>query len=295
MRVAAALLCLVLAVPAQALAWGLNPHRFITERAIALLPDQLKPFFEARRAFVVEHSVDPDLWRNAGFEQESPHHFLDLDFAGYGADPFEALPRDYDAAVQKFGLDVVQEQGTLPWRTQEIYGNLRRAFSGLQASSPSPYVLDDIAFFSAVMAHYVADGHVPLHAVVNYDGQLTNQNGLHTRWESELFDRFRDRLRIAPPPIVPVRQPRDFMFEVLLASNRASAGLLAADLQAAAGREFYDDAYFEAFARASLPLVERRLNDAITAVASIIVGAWDEAGRPALVVKPRAPRRIKGQ
>ena len=70
--------------------------------------------------------------------------------------------------------------------------------------------------------------------------------------------------------------------------------LLAADAKAAEGRELYDDATIEAFSRASLPLVERRMSDAISAVASVIVAAWQKAGRPALVVAPRGPRKSRG-
>lgn len=293
MRGATFLLLVLLAVPMPAFAWGFEAHRFITDQVISLLPPELKTYFEKRRAFIVERSIDPDLWRSAGFDQEPPNHFLDLDYESYGAYPFEALPRDYDAAVQKFGREVVRTQGTLPWRTQEMYGNLARAFGSLSGTSPSPYALDDIAFFSAIVSHYIADGHVPLHAIVNYDGQLTDQKGVHSRWEAELFERYRSRLTIAPRPIPPVRNPRDFMFEVLLASNRAAPELLAADKKAAEGRELYDDAYFEAFSRASLPLVEQRMSAAISAVAAVIVGAWEEGGRPALTVPLRGPRRIK--
>ncbi len=292
MRAALPLIAL-LVVPASTLAWGFDAHRFITEQAIALLPPELKPFYETRKAFIVERSIDPDLWRSAGFTQEPPNHFLDLDYEGYGAYPYDALPRDYDQAVQKFGRATIEEQGLLPWRTQEMYGHLRRAFASLKAPTPSTYALDDIAFFSAVISHYVADGHVPLHAVVNYDGQLTNQHGVHARWEAELFERYRTRLTLRLPPVKAVGDPREFMFGVLLASNRAAEELLAADRKAVEGREFYDDAYFEAFSRETLPLVERRMSDAIAAVASVIVGAWEDAGRPPMTVPPRGPRRIQ--
>jgi hypothetical protein len=293
MRALATLCGLIVLLQTSTSAWGFDAHRFITEQAISLLPPELKPFYESRKAFIVERAIDPDLWRNAGFLQEPPNHFLDLDYEGYGPDPFDALPRDYDAAVQKFGRATVEQQGLLPWRTQEMYGNLQRNFASLKAPTPPGYALDNIAFFSAVLSHYVADGHVPLHAVVNYDGQLTSQNGIHSRWESELFERYRSRLEVQPPPVEPVRNPRDFMFGVLLASNRAVPELLAADKKAAEGREFYDDAYFEAFSRESLPLVARRMGEAISAVASMIVGAWDEAGRPSLTLPPRPPKRIQ--
>jgi hypothetical protein len=68
--VAATLVLLLAAAPAHA--WGFEAHRFIMDRAIDLLPAALKPFFESRRAFVVERSADPDLWRTAGVATAVP-------------------------------------------------------------------------------------------------------------------------------------------------------------------------------------------------------------------------------
>ena len=290
MRIAAVLL-LTLAIPRSADAWGFDAHKFIAEQMIALLPPELQPLFQHRKPYIVERSIDPDLWRTVGWDAEDPHHFLDMDY--FGKYPFDDLPREYDRAVQKYGKDVIHEQGLLPWRTQEIYGRVRRGFEGLSRQPPATYAQDDIVLFSAILAHYVGDGHVPLHSVVNYDGQRTGQNGVHNRWESELFERYRAKLKIAPMPPKPLTDPRAFMFDVLLASNRLSDGVLEADSKAVAGREFYDDAYFEVFAKDQLSVVERRLNDAITAAASLIIGAWEEAGKPAVPVqRTRTPRPV---
>jgi hypothetical protein len=290
MRLTFAVLLAALALPAPAHAWGFDAHKFITEQVIALLPPELKPLFESRRAFVVERSVDPDLWRTVGWEAEPPNHFVDLDF--FGKYPFTELPREYDRAIEKYGPTVIHEQGTLPWRTQEFFGRLQRAFESLKRPNPG-YANDDILLFSAILAHYIGDGHVPLHSVVNYDGQLTNQRGVHGRWESELFERTRASLKIAPAAPAPVSDVRSFMFDVLLASNRLAEGVLAADARAAAGREFYDDGYFEAFAKEQASVLQQRVNDSITAVASVIVGAWQNAGRPSVPLnRPRQPRRI---
>jgi hypothetical protein len=286
----------VLVAPVPVDAWGFDAHKLIAGRAIDLLPEGLQALFQARRAFIVERSVDPDLWRTAGWEAEPPNHFLDMDHEAFGPYPFDALPRDYTAAVQKFGREFVHEQGLLPWRVQEFYGKLQRAFASLGRPAPPVYALDDIVFHSAILAHYVSDGHVPLHAVVNYDGQVTNQRGVHSRWEVDLFERNRQRLTVAPAPPTPVTAPRDFMFDVLLASNREAATVLESDRTAATGREFYDDVYFARFADRALPGLERRLNASITAVAAIIIGAWEQAGRPAMPASlMRTPRKISRQ
>jgi hypothetical protein len=292
-RVAAfAAVAIVLLMPTAANAWGFEAHKLIADRFIALLPPQLQPLFERRKAFIIERSVDPDLWRTVGFETEPPNHFVDLDH--YGKYPFTELPREYDRAVQKFGRDEVHKQGTLPWRTQEFYGRLQREFDSLNDKSPAPYSLDNIVLFAAVLAHYISDGHVPLHAVVNYDGQLTNQRGVHGRWESDLFERNRTRIKVAPAAPAAVADPRDFMFQTLLGSNQLAEGVLQSDRKAAQGREFYDEGYFAAFADQQLSVLERRLNDSITAVAAIVIGAWEQAGRPAVPVErpAREPRRI---
>jgi hypothetical protein len=287
------LVTLVLAWPVGAGAWGFPAHKHIADRMIALLPAAIRPAFEARRAFIVERSVDPDLWRSVGWDEEPPNHFLDLDAEPYGAYPFDALPREYDTAVQKFGRDVVHREGTLPWRVAEFYGKLERAFAALKRPVPSPYTLDDIALFSAVLAHYVSDGHVPLHAVKNYDGQLTGQPGAHSRFESELFERYTPQLTAVPAPRAPVTDPRGEMFRILLESHRLAGPVLAADRAAAKGREFYDDGFFAAFRTDAFPIVDQRVADSIAATAAFITGAWERAGRPAVpVTLTRLPRRV---
>lgn len=284
----------LVSLPSTSLAWGFEAHKFIADRMIELLPPELKPLFEARRPFIVERAIDPDLWRTVGWEEEPPNHFLDMDHEAFGPYPFNGLPRDYTDAVQKFGREFIHTQGLLPWRTSEFYGRLQREFEALNRKPAPGYAADNIVLFAAVLTHYVSDGHVPLHSVINYNGQLTGQEGLHSRWESELFERNRAKLKIAPPPVKPVTIPRDAMFEILLASNRATANVFDSDRKAAEGREFYDDAYFEAFAAGSLPTLERRLNEAISSVASFITGAWEAAGKPAVPKDaPRTPRRIR--
>ena len=275
----------------QAHAWGFEAHKLIMERAIPLLPAELRPMFEAARATLIERSIDPDTWRIAGFDyDEDPNHFLDFDSPGYGAYPFNELPRDYTAAVAKFGRNRIRENGTLPWHVEEVYGSLRRSFEDY--ARRGAFGRNDIIFFAAWLTHYISDAHVPFHAVINHDGQLTGQNGLHARFESAMFERFRDRLSISPKPIGPIAKPRDFTFDTLLQSNRLVPAILKADLDAIGERDVYDDVYYDAFFKANKELLERRLSEAISATAAAITGAWEAAGKPALPLNPPAtPQR----
>jgi hypothetical protein len=278
--------------PIRTHAWGYEAHKAIMERVIGLLPPELRPFYEQYRSTLVERVIDPDTWQIAGFDdQESPHHFLDLDWEGYGEYPYTGLPRDYTAAVAKFGKKRVDDNGTVPWRVEEMYGNLRRSFEAYQRRGP--FGRFDILFFSAWLTHYVSDAHVPFHAVFNYDGQLTNQHGIHARFEVYLFERFRDQYVIAPKPIPPVKNPRDFTFDVVLQGTQLVPPILKSDLDAIGSRDEYDDAYYAAFFKANRAVLERRLNESMAASAAMIAGAWEAAGKPALPLnaKPTVQRR----
>jgi len=277
----------LLLMPHPAHAWGFEAHKFIMERAIALLPAELRPLFEKHRAAVVERSIDPDTWITAGWEDERPRHFVNMDSEGFGSYPFNELPRDYTAALAKFGAAKMRDAGTLPWRAEEIYGALRRAFEAYPRRGTIGQ--NDIILFSAWLAHYTSDAHVPLHGVSNYDGQLTQQWGVHARWESAMFERFRNQLIVTPKPIPPVKNPRDFTFNALLQDTQLVPPLLMADREAVGERDMYDDAYYQAFFATNRSVMERRLNDSIAAVAAMISGAWEAAGQPSIALTQASP------
>jgi hypothetical protein len=290
-RLIAALFALiVVAAPAPAGAWGFEAHKYILDRAIDLLPPEIRPYFVKYRAAIVEHAIDPDLWRNVGFDaDESPRHFVDMD--AYGPSPFTELPRDFDAAVKRYGREFVVKNGLLPWRTQEIHLKLVEAFT-----QKATYSRDNIKYFSAFLAHYLSDAQVPFHAALNHDGQLTGQWGIHSRFETETFERYRGLLDVRPKSIVAVKSARDFAFDSLVTSFAHVQAILDADKAVVANRDLYDDEYFEAFFGKVKPILEQRLADSITAVASAVAAAWQDAGRPALPLDaPRLPRKVRRQ
>lgn len=297
MRAAVLLTLLVLTVPRPAHAWGFEAHKFVMDRAIALLPAELRPLFEAHRAEVVERAIDPDTWIIAGWEDERPRHFVDMDTPGFGSYPFTELPRDYTAALAKFGAAKMRDAGTVPWAAEEVFGSLRRAFEAYpRRGGFGPNAHLDVILFSAWLSHYTADSHVPLHGVLNYNGQLTQQWGVHSRWEAVMFERYRDRLTIAPKPIAPIRDPRTFVFDALLQDTQLVPALLKADQDAIGTRDVYDDAYYQAFFAAQKATMERRLSDSIAAVAAMITGAWEAAGKPQMpVTLPSTPERRRRQ
>jgi len=282
----AGVVLLALAAPRDASAWGAAGHKLIMARAIDLLPAELKPFFTRHRDEIIARSVDPDLWRNAGWEDD-PNHFLDFGAREYGEYPFTALPREYGAAIEKFGMATLKRNGLLPWREAEEFGNLRRTFEGFARGAA--FGAGNAVLFAAAACHYIQDATQPLHATINYDGQMSGNTGVHSRFESGLIERFASRLTITPAPPSAMRNPRDAAFDILLASNRLVDQILEADSAAVTGKDTYDDDYYEKFFAKVKPIVERRLADAITASASLITGAWEAAGKPTLTLEGTRP------
>jgi hypothetical protein len=172
-----------------------------------------------------------------------------------------------------------------------MYGKLVETFT-----QKSGYARENIKLFSSVIGHYTADAHVPFHAALNHDGQLTGQWGIHSRFESELFVRYRSKLDVAPRLPAAAGNPRDFIFDTLIASFALVQPVLDGDRAAIAGREQYDDVYFTRFFGSVKPILEKRVSDAIGGVAAMITAAWIDAGRLPLAVEAASPpRKVRRQ
>jgi hypothetical protein len=284
-------LLVVACLPSPAFAWGTAVHRAIMRRAIELLPPELKPFFAERRDEMIARAIDPDMWRTLD-NNEDPNHFVNFGAPELGPFPYNAYPREYGAALQKFGAFSLARLGRLPFREAEVFGELQRAFEGV--GKGNGVAVNNAYMLAAAAAHYVQDASQPLHASNNYDGQLTDQRGVHSRFEADLFERFASRLTLTPAAPKAFASARDFAFELLLASNQQVDALLRADKEAIGSRDTYDDVYFEAFFTRVKPMMEQRLSAAISATASVIITAWEQAGRPNLhPVITREPRKVQ--
>jgi len=92
---------------------------------------------------------------------------------------------NYDGPIKSLRIkDRFSSFGISPYNLMDIHNRLTRAFE--------EHDLQKILRFSADLGHYIADAHVPLHTTENYNGQMTNQVGIHAFWESRLPELFAD-------------------------------------------------------------------------------------------------------
>jgi hypothetical protein len=160
-------------------AWGFFAHKLINRQAVFSLPEPLFNFYRYHIYSITTNSVNPDK-RRAIIEDESPKHYIDLDH--YSAEEVSSMPHNWNDAKNKIPEEKLKEHGIIPWNILNMKNRLTDAFKR--------YDVEQIIALSADIGHYIADANVPLHTTKNYNGQLTNQHGIHSLWESRLPELF---------------------------------------------------------------------------------------------------------
>jgi hypothetical protein len=268
--------------------WGFYGHQKINYQAVFLLPPEMMGFYKAHIQFLSDHAVDPDMRRYA-VKEEAPRHYIDLDL--YGKHPYDSLPRNWNQAVKKFGEDSLQAKGIVPWWVQVMERRLVEAFKAKDQSR--------ILKLSAEIGHYIADAHVPLHASSNHNGQLTGQRGIHAFWESRVPELLADKdWNFFIGKAAYIKSPADFIWNRVLESGAAADTVLVAESvltkSFSPDRKFafeerngkivrqYSTAFTTRYDALLRGMVERRMQQAIFAVASFWYTAWVDAGQPDL-------------
>ncbi len=277
---------LLFIITKQGIGWGFFAHKKINYHAVFLLPPELMVLYKSQIDFISEHSVDPDKRRYA-VPNEGQRHYIDLDY--YGQFPFKELPRKWNAAVSKFSEDTLFQYGTVPWWIQIMQTKLTEAFKEKNKMK--------ILKLSADIGHYISDAHVPLHATLNHDGQLTDQKGIHAFWESRIPELLAEKeWNFFIGKAAYVKNPGNFMWKRILESSAASDTVL--QVEKKLSQEFptdqkysfekkgnstsrqYTTEYTIAYNKLLNGMVERRMRQSIFAVASFWYTAWVNAGQP---------------
>jgi hypothetical protein len=267
----ALLLAGLVAVPPGASGWGANAIRLITNKAVDTLPDEIRPFFEANRNFLVQHSADP-LDALAKSPGDRANHFIHLDH--YGPFPFAALPRDYKAAVSKYTKRSLEADGLLPWEIGLYSARLTEAFRS--------HNWDGVRVVAATLSYYVAQAHDPFHTTINEDGKLSGQPRVNQRFDTSLVDRYSLFFFVHPNEAAFIQDPTDRAFEICLSSHSWLESILLADRRSRLRLADYTDEYYDRFYGQAGAVLVRQISDGATDVGSYWMTAWTNAGRPAL-------------
>ena len=249
---------------AQDVEWGWETHRYINEKAVDHLPAEMS-FFQDHRQFLREHSVDPDTDPLPGF-----YHYMDIDY--YPAFFSGTLPHNWNTMITTYGLSTVEDNGIVPWVVEWWTDSL----STLMASGQ----WDDAWQVAAELGHYVADSHQPLHLTLNYNGQLTGNYGIHSRYETSMINPHLSQLSLPIGTGIYWTNVIDSVFLYIHEVYPYVDIIMSADDLAYAQDPSYGTTYYNILWWELEQLTTTSIQKAILDLASIWRTAWINAGSP---------------
>lgn len=158
--------------------------------------------------------------------------------------------------------------------------------------------IDRILSLSADLGHYVGDAHVPLHTTKNYNGQYTNQRGIHGFWESRIPELLSEDYDYFVGKAKYISYPLDLSWNAVEQSFNAKDSVL--ELEKTLNEIFPSDQKYSIEDRGRTTMkvyskeyslkyndmlngmVERRMRETIIAIGSLWYTAWINAGQPNL-------------
>ena len=200
------------------------------------------------------------------------------------------MPHKWEDAKALYTEDTLKEYGIVPWHIETMRKRLVYAFR-----SKNPYKILKV---SAEIGHYIADSNVPLHTTENYNGQMTNQKGIHGFWESRLpelfaedYDFFVDKAEYVDDPVerawANVKTAHLAMDSVLFLERELNAKTSPDKKYSFEERnkqtvKVYSKEYSAKYHKIMRGMVERQMRSSIKMVADFWYTCWVDAGQPNL-------------
>jgi len=269
--------------------WGFLAHRRINHLAVYTLPEPLRSFYKKHQVFVAEAAPNPDKRRSTD-PTEAHKHYIDLDVRAF-ADSFLVKSKPaWPAATNHYTEDTLNAYGTVPWEIKLTCIRLAEAFKA--------HDWDRVLYLSADLGHYAGDANVPLHTTENYDGQKSDQRGIHALWESRLPEQFYANFAFMPGKATYQPDINERVWATVLEAHRALDSVLTFERKVSTqipvaskttvtekGNRItrtYSQEFSAAYHAALGTQVERRMEASIKLVGDLWYTCWMDAGQPEL-------------
>ena len=250
--------------------WGWIGHSIINFNTVLSASPEMY-FFEDWPEFLSAHASDADQ-RKQNDPDEGPRHYIDIDnypeFIDSGM-----INQNYDSLVAIHGSYFVESQGTLPWAILKTIDSLQAAFENGE--------WNDAMLYASDLGHYIGDDHMPLHLTRNYNGQYSGQNGIHSRYESNMIGQFSNQIDYEGDTLIYVENLSDYVFNIIYDNYIYVDSVLIADSIAAvfAGGTT-GSAYYDKLWELTKPFTIRLFENASYKLTCLIYTAWVNAGSP---------------
>ncbi|RZJ54483.1 MAG: S1/P1 Nuclease [Flavobacterium sp.] len=282
----------VLGIGFLTLSWGIVGHERINKAAVMALPRPLQVFFYNHIDFITQEASVPDIRKYAlNYKDENPRHYFDMENFGDAS----TFPKTLEEAKTKYDAKFLNDNGILPWYIEDMMVKLTKAFKDKNRA--------EILFLAADLGHYVGDAHMPLHTSANHDGQLSDQKGIHSLWESKLPELFAKNYKFNVPEAQYYPDVHKATWDMINDTHSLAQPLLDIDkklrtstpenevfkkdadgkiLKTKYNTSVFTDEYATKLNKELNGMVESQMRKAITATASFWYTAWVNAGKPDL-------------
>jgi len=274
--------------------WGFLVHKTAHQLAIYELPKNLCGYFYKNIDYLEYNAVRPDVRRNTD-HSEAPKHFIDLE--AFGDSAAYKMPVKWNDAVKKYSTDTLLKYGYVPYYIVEMQQQLTNAFKNGNT--------DSILFYAADIGHYIEDANVPLHTSINYDGQLTDQKGIHALWETVVpeieisnynlhsthkahYIKNKEQAIWAAIRRSHALLPDVFAKEKAVSANFTDKTKYRIEIRNGKEVKYYTTAFAKAYAAALGATINDQLIHSADMVADFWYTAWVDAGKPDINSLPAA-------
>lgn len=251
--------------------WGSSGHKIINRRATFSFPSEMS--FLNWSDSLAFHSSDAD-YRRSVDSNEAPRHYIDIDnypeFIAAGR-----IPQSLDSLIALHGNSFVYSNGILPFSIMATTDSIKKYFQ--------LHNFQKAMLHAADLGHYVGDGHNPLHITRNYDGQYTNQNGVHSRYETQLINRDSVHIIYTFENAVYISNINQFVFNFLYNNYTYVDSVLKYDSIARAQAGSYNSNYYQIYWQLAGNFTIMLFNNASHFIASLIYTSWVNSGSPVFV------------
>lgn len=253
------------------LGWGNDGHKIISGNTTLSFTASMS-YLLSWKDTLIFYCSEAD-YRKSDDPDESPRHYINVDdypeFISTGK-----IPQTLDSVIAIHGSYFVYEQGVLPYTIISVYDSIKINLIN--------HNWHRAMLLAADLGHYVGDLFMPLHITRNYNGQFTNQNGVHSRFETSMIKRYKSEIVYGGDSIAHIENVRDYVFSTLYSNYSYVDSVLYADSLAKvlAGGTTSGNVYYQKLWDLSKYFTIRIFKDASKTLAELLYSAWIDAGCP---------------
>ena len=255
------------------LGWGNVGHRIINTKTILSVTPSMS-FWGSWSDSLAAHGSDAD-YRKSSDPDEAPKHYIDIDnYPEFISNGY--ITQNFDSLVIQHGITFVMDQGVLPWAIMRTFDSLQTAFQNNQ--------FEKAMLLAADLGHYVGDMHMPLHITKNYNGQLTGQTGVHSRFESNMINTYNGQIIYSGDSLISIDNISELIFNSLYQDYIYVDSVLKCDsLAKAFAGSTSSTLYYSKLWELSKGFTTELFKSASHKLTCLIYTAWLNAGSPVSV------------